>query len=69
MVSHTHNTTIHRIHHIHPSVSLIINPCTVTLNPLDQESEKYLRETHGHSVGFLVLVLVLLLTTTNCSIE
>ena len=24
------------------------------LNPLDQESERFLRETHGHSVGFLV---------------
>jgi len=35
---------------------LTINLCTVTH---DQESDRYLRETHGHPVGFLVPMLVL----------
>jgi len=42
-------------HNVYPSVNPTIHLCMVThLNPLDQESERFLRETHGHPVGFLV---------------
>jgi len=44
---------------IHPK-ELTINLCTACdPPPLDQESDRYLRETCGHPVGFLVPMLVL----------